>query len=164
MADTLNTKTKKQAQKTEGSNPATPSKWHLTSHLVSTSGQFQINAPCQRCQERFLSDAVKLDSLSPEQLDDLPHSQLEHWERFIQEQFRQCKACSKWVCRDSCWEPIRMKCEGCANPNVHYHQADSSSDSDTQESVYSSILGGICQHCNMILPAQGKDCPECGKS
>lgn len=167
MTDMLNTKAKSKQtglQKT-GKKPAKPSNWNLESHLVSKSGQFEIIAPCQCCQETFRSETVALDSFSPEQIEDLAQSQHDYWERFIQEQFRYCKACAKWVCRESCWEPIRLKCEDCANPGLHHHhRKDSSSHSDGQESVYSSILGGICQHCDAILPAQAKACPECGKS
>jgi hypothetical protein len=162
MADTLKTKTK---SKKTGQEPATPSNWNLESHLVATTGQFEIIAPCQCCQETCRSEVVTLDSLNPEQLEDLTQSQHDYWERYIQEQFRYCNVCAKWVCRESCWEPIRLKCENCANPGLHHHhKKDSTSDSDAQESVYSSILGGICQHCDSILPAQAKACPECGKS
>ncbi len=163
MVDRLKTESQqKTANKTPslskdcGSTPA----WNVKAHLVSEPHQFQLIAHCHCCNEAFHSGVFAHVNLSPEQLEDLDYTQQECWEEFIHSKFRYCKACAKWVCRESCWEPIRLKCERCTNPGFHQHNQSQSGD---QESVYSSILGGICQHCNMVLPSQAKACPECGE-
>lgn len=133
--------------------------WGMEAHDQSTPEALYFVAHCQQCQSVIVSETeTVLADPATGNAQSLAEQKKELWTGFIQENFRYCKGCQNWVCRNNCWEPIGCLCELCVNPTLTQQTGNSSS----SEQVYSSILGGICQHCHMVLPTKATHCPECG--
>lgn len=138
---------------------------HRVKHLQDQTDEhrYQFELVCDSCQKVYRSDSVTLEDAQtgedePDWWEDPVKK--ESMMAFIQQVFRLCNKCHQWVCRDNCWEAIRCMCDRCANPATGKTMTTQTPES--HDSVYSSILGGICTHCDMVLPTHAKSCPECG--
>ena len=92
--------------------------------------------------------------------------------------FMQCRKCSSWVCRKSCWNERRGLCKECApDEGVEMAAAQAARTRDkiweaaevaeedkplTEAKSFEKKLGAACPSCNAPLPPNVKFCPECG--
>jgi hypothetical protein len=92
--------------------------------------------------------------------------------------FVQCPRCSKWVCKESCWNPDRGLCKNCA-PDVEAEYAAAQVEATIaqgrqaiRETEYVTAkdkarfkeekLMARCPECGAALTTSARFCPECG--
>lgn len=102
-----------------------------------------------------------------------------HWEEAFEKaveeampNFRQCKICNRWVCKQNCWNEESSQCTGCLSglpaSEISLSRAQQFF-SKVWENVQSAVEKGIdtkvdiCPHCGDRTTG-GKFCPMCGSA
>lgn len=91
--------------------------------------------------------------------------------------FMQCPKCTRWVCKELCWNKSRGLCTECA-PDVGVEMAAAQAEEVVEQArqqvrekttykvsddlLNSGDLRAACPECGAVVPGKAKFCPECG--
>jgi membrane protease subunit (stomatin/prohibitin family) len=97
----------------------------------------------------------------------------------ILDSFIKCPRCSKWVCKDGCWNVKRGLCKDCAPDlgvemsaaqasrsveEIWAHAAMSEEDKKLSKENWRETIVASCPKCGHSLEVNARFCPECGES
>lgn len=95
----------------------------------------------------------------------------------VRPEFVQCPHCSKWVCREACWNDRKGLCKECApdlgvemaaaqmsksREEIWAHAAMAEEDKKLSTEVWREGIRANCPQCKAPLNQNVKFCPECG--